>query len=209
MLVDILRRAVGQARCRAFDWRHGVRTCGAVTLDGLTIAGGNVGQGGFYLGSHPRFIFRVIKGLKIDYRRYVFIDLGSGKGRVLLVASEFPFMEVLGVEFARELHEIACENIRRYRSSTQKCKRMRCLHADAVAFEFPPVPIVVFMANPFGPGVLVPVLHNLQRSLDSHPRDILLVYEAPFHGHNVENETTLRCVEKSIYHNTYRALSSQ
>ena len=209
MLIDILRRVVGQARCRVFDWRHGVRTCGAVTLGGLTITGDSIEHGHFYLGSHPKFLFQVIGGLNIEYRQYVLVDLGSGKGRVLLVASEFPFMEVLGVEFARELHEVARENIRRYRSASQKCKRVQSLHADATAFEFPVSPLVIFMANPFGPGGLVPVLRNLQKSLDAHPRDIILVYEAPFHGHLVESETKLKCVASSTYHNTYRVLSPQ
>ena len=67
---------------------------------------------------------------------------------MLLVASELPFMEVLGVEFARELHEIARENIRRYRSASQQCKRVQSLHVDATAFELPPSPLVVFMSNP-------------------------------------------------------------
>jgi tRNA G46 methylase TrmB len=33
------------------------------------------------------------------YSQYTFIDVGSGKGRVLFVAAEYPFRKVIGVEF--------------------------------------------------------------------------------------------------------------
>lgn len=204
MLTDLLRNVVGEARCRVFDWRHGVRTCGTANLDALTIAGDNVSHGVFYHPSHPKFLFEVLGALDIDYQQYAFVDLGSGKGRVLLVASEFPFREIVGVEFARELHEIACENIRKYRSASQKCKQVQSRHGDATEFEFPAGPLVLYLANPFGPGVLVPVLRNLQESLASEPRDIILVYTAAFHDNLVERETSLKCIERSTYHNTYR-----
>ncbi len=204
MLLDAVRSFVGEARCRAFDWRHRVRTCGDAKLEVLTILGGNARHGVFYHPTRPKLVFAVLESLDIDYERYHFVDLGSGKGRVLLIASEFPFQEICGVEFARELHEIACENIRRYRSSSQKCKKIRSIHGDAAAFELPARPLVLYLANPFGPGVLVPVLRNLQRSLERDPRDVILLYAAPFHDPLVETETMLRRVERSMYHNAYR-----
>jgi len=206
--VNGLRTLVGEARCRAFDWRHKVRTCGIAKLDGLTIKGDNARHGVFYHPSHPKFLFEVLRALGIDYERYTFVDLGSGKGRALLVASEFAFREVLGVEFARELHERACENIRRYRSASQKTRRIRSLHEDAITFEFPLSPLVILLANPFGPAVLVSVLRGLQASLASNPRDAIILYSTPDHGDLIERETTLVCVERSVYHNTYRTFAT-
>jgi predicted RNA methylase len=204
MVLNILRTVVGEARCRAFDWRHRVRTCGTAELKGLTIAGKNASHGVFYHPSHPKFLFEVLSSLSIDYANYTFVDLGSGKGRVLLVASEYPFKAITGVEFARELHDVASENIRRYRSASQKCKQVESRHADATEFVFPPGPLVLYLANPFGPGVLVPVLRHLQKSLETDWRDVVMVYTAAFHGDLVEQETSLKCVERSTYHNTYR-----
>lgn len=204
MLTDVLWNAVGEARCRIFDWQHGVRTCGTANLSRLTIVGNNTGHGVHYHPSHPKFLFEVFSSLKIDYPSYTFVDFGSGKGRVLLVASEFPFSEIIGVEFAEELHEIARRNIRQYRSKTQKCRNIQSLNLDATEFEVPLTPLVLYMFNPFRPAVLTPVLQNLQRSLNSHPRDVILIYVAPFHGALIEQQTALRCVEQSTYHNTYR-----
>ncbi len=204
MLTDNLLKAVGEARCRMFDWRHGVRTCGEAQLADLTLVGNNTDHGVHYHPTHPKFLYEVFNSLQIDYPSYTFVDLGSGKGRALLVASEFPFSEILGVEFAAELHEIASENIRSYRSKTQKCKNIQSLNLDAAEFEMPLTPLVLYLFNPFRPAVLVPVLQRLQRSLKSHPRDVTLIYLAPFHGALIEQETALRCVEQSTYHNTYK-----
>jgi hypothetical protein len=40
-----------------------------------------------------------------DYAQYTFVDVGSGKGRMLFVAAEYRFRKVIGVEFATDLHE--------------------------------------------------------------------------------------------------------
>ena len=51
-----------------------------------------------------------------------FIDLGSGKGRTLLMASDYPLRKILGVELIPELNRVAQQNIRDYQSSTQQCE---------------------------------------------------------------------------------------
>jgi hypothetical protein len=201
---DVLLKAVSEARCRYFDWQHGVSTCGDANLANLTLVGRNADHGVFYHPAHPKLLFELFNSLKIDYSSYTFVDLGSGKGRPLLIASEFPFAEVIGVEFAAELHEIASRNIQSYKSKTQKCKNVRSVNLDAAEFEMPLTPLVLYLFNPFRPAVLIPVLQRLQRSLDSHPRDVIFVYLAPFHSALIEEHTALRCVEESTYHNTYR-----
>ena len=204
MLTDTLLHAIGAARCRFFDWQHGVRTCGDANLSDLSVVGNNTGHGTGCYPSHPKFLFEVLRSLDIDYPAHTFVDVGSGKGRVLLVASEFPFAEIIGVEFATELHDIACRNIQRYRSKTQKCKDVKSLNIDAIEFEFPVTPLVLYFFNPFRPPVLIPVLQHLQRSLDSHPRDVTLLYETPYHADLIEQHTALRCVDQSNWHKTYR-----
>jgi SAM-dependent methyltransferase len=201
---DVVRNVVSEARCRYFDWRHGISTCGDANLSDLTLVGNSADHGVFYHPTHPKFLFEVFSSLQIDFPSYSFVDLGSGKGRVLLVASEFPFAEIIGVEFATELHEVASRNIGSYRSKTQRCKNVRSLNVDALEFELPLRPLVLYLFNPFRPAVLIPVLQRLQRSIDLHPRDVILIYQAPFHGSLIEQETALRCVEQSTYHNTYR-----
>ena len=62
---------------------------------------------------------------------FAFVDMGSGKGRALLVASELPFAKIVGVELSQELHQIAEENVRRYRPESQLCTAffLHCMNA--------------------------------------------------------------------------------
>ena len=201
---EVLLKAVSEARCRYFDWQHGVSTCGDANLANLTLVGKSADHGVFYHPAHPKLLFEIFNSLKIDFPSHTFVDLGSGKGRALLVASEYPFAEIIGVEFAAELHEIAARNIQSYRSKTQRCKKVRSVNLDAAEFEMPATPLVLYLFNPFRPAVLIPVLQRLQRSLDSQPREVTLIYTAPFHANLIEQETALRCVEQATYHNMYR-----
>jgi cyclopropane fatty-acyl-phospholipid synthase-like methyltransferase len=110
-----------------------------------------------------------------DYSKYRFIDIGSGKGRVLFVAAEFPFRGVVGVEFSKTLHEEALANLARYRHISQRCRVIESVHANAMDYEFPEENLVVYLFNPFGPEVMSRMLKNLERSLERKPRHVLVV----------------------------------
>ena len=45
---------------------------------------------------------------------YIFIDVGAGKGRGLLVASEYSFRKVIGIELNAEMAAIARQNVERW-----------------------------------------------------------------------------------------------
>ena len=129
-------------------------------------------------------INNIIGELPIAHDRFTFIDLGSGKGRALLVASIYPFRKIVGVEVADELHQIALKNIDTYAAanksqSIQKCQSIVAVRGDATQYEFPQGPLVVFMYSPFGKATLTKVIDGLGRSYDAEPRKIILVYANP------------------------------
>ena len=191
MLLHLTKRLVGEARDRVFDWTHNVETCGDVVPDATSVTVETLRHGGSYTPSQVALVRHLIDTLAIDYARYTFVDIGSGKGRALLVASEFPFARIVGVEYDARLHQVASRNIRQYRSRSQRCHDIECLHRDALQFPFPSGPLVVYMYNPFRPPVLVPLLRNLQASYARQPRDIILLYASPYHREFVTEETTL------------------
>ena len=108
-----------------------------------------------------------------------FVDLGSGKGRVLLVASHLPFAKIVGVELSAELQQVAEENIRRYRPADQRCKTISLLCMNATEYAFGPEPLVLFLHNPFGESTIRHVLTNLAASLRAMPRDAYVIYVNP------------------------------
>jgi SAM-dependent methyltransferase len=110
---------------REFDWKFGVDTDGSIPLTKLDIESPNKVYGANYGATRPDIFWEAIENLKINYQDFIFLDLGSGKGRVVLLASELPFKEIIGVEFSPELNDIAEVNIRKYESPTQRCKKIK------------------------------------------------------------------------------------
>ena len=105
----------------------------------------------------------------------------SGKGRVILLASEFPFRQCVGVEFSRPLHDAAVENIRRCARHRRQCDVVESVCCDARRFSIPDGPLLLFLFNPFDDVVLGQVLQDLQESWTAAPRQVVCVYHNPVH----------------------------
>ena len=65
-----------------------------------------------YQPTEPALFKEMMAYLKIDFQEFTFIDIGSGKGRVLLMAADYPFRRILGIELLPALHRVAQENLR-------------------------------------------------------------------------------------------------
>ena len=91
----------------------------------------------------------VLMRLALELTGASFVDNGSAKRRLLLVASHFPFREVIGVEFSRELPEIAERNIAIYRDPEQRCRNIRSVRIDACEFRLPGTSLVCYFCNSF------------------------------------------------------------
>jgi SAM-dependent methyltransferase len=96
-----------------------------------------------------------IAHLPIDPSQYTFIDLGSGKGRALILAFKNGFRRVVGVEFSAELCAVARRNLAATGVNAE------VVYQSASDYLFPDEPTVIFLYNPFRPAVLVPVLKRL------------------------------------------------
>ena len=108
-----------------------------------------------------------------------FVDVGCGKGRVLLWAARSPFVRVVGVEHDAALADIARRNLRRAVDPQRRCRDVDVVTDDAAAAAWPLGPLVVFLYNPFDAAVMVEVVASLERSLAAHPRPCRVVYVHP------------------------------
>lgn len=172
---------------RYFDWRHRVQTTGRLLVPEMDTVTTDTALAGFYLPSHPRSGRRILSLLPIEtHADYTFIDLGSGKGLMLLLAAEYPYRAVRGVEFSRKLHAIASQNVASYRNPRQRCFDVASVNVDARDYEFPLTPLVVYLFNPFRHELLGQVLKNLDASVAAAPRDVLVVYLNPLDAYLFE-----------------------
>ena len=141
----------------------------------------------------------------LNFRDFSFVDLGSGKGRTLLMASDYPFRRILGVELLSSLHQIAQQNLRQYKSTSQKCFALESICGDATAFPFPHDPLVLYLFNPFPESGMRRVLANLQQSLRAQPRPVYVLYHNPLLEHVLTENPPLRKVagthQYSIFNN--------
>lgn len=171
----LLGRLRGLIVDRYYDYYHHVDTCGSIGLDALSIRGGDARSGALYDALPARSIRSVVSRVPEPHNEWTLVDLGSGKGRVVLVAAERGFRRVIGVEFAQELHEIAEKNIEHYRGA-RSATSVRLLCLDAAEFGIPSGKVAFFLFSPFGPDVLKEVLDNIERSWFADPREMCIVY---------------------------------
>ena len=116
---------------------------------------------------------------KINFNDFTFIDLGSGKGRTLLMAADYSFRRILGVELLPALNEIAQQNLAQYHNESQKCFAIESICADATAFALPEGALVIYLFNPFPESGLRRALANVKNSLGESLRPTYVVYHNP------------------------------
>jgi SAM-dependent methyltransferase len=162
-----------------FDRDMGISTYPIVRLVGLTVNSDNVLLGSTYVASPVSLLRPVLDGLSLHHPDFTFIDLGSGMGRVVLYAARFPYKQVIGVEFAEELHAAADQNMRDAVDAPARLGPIRLYCMDAVDFEPPNGNLVCFFFNPFASPVMEKVVSRLTRSLRNDPRDCIVIYLHP------------------------------
>ena len=185
-----LRQRYGDAE---YDWDHRVTTTSAA------VGWRNRLLGVFhspYQPTEPALFHEMLASLAedshSDFHDFIFIDLGSGKGRTLLMASDYPFRRIVGVELVPVLHQGAQENLAKYRGESQKCFALESICGDATEFPFPIEPTVLYLFNPFPESGLKRMMVNLEESLREHPRVVYVLYHNPLLEHVLSESAGLR-----------------
>ncbi len=184
-----------------FDWEHRVNTMSG----GVAWRERLLGElHSLYQPTEPAAFHEMLESLrdcaKLDYSEFVFLDLGSGKGRTLMMASDYPFQRIIGVELLPALNQIAHENLARYQNNSQKCFAIESVCADASSFPLPAAPLILYMFNPFPELPLRRVLGHLVEGLDGHPRPLYVLYHNPVQEHVLtENPHFHKIAEKPQY----------
>ena len=175
-----------------FERRLGVRTSGDVELQELGIA------------ADGREKYRPVGWLTL--RRIlppsavttddVFLDIGSGMGRAVLLAAAYPFRRVIGVELSPRLVDIAHDNVDRCRARL-RCKDVVLVNADALEYEIPDDVTVVFMNNPVRGAIFAAVVEHMLDSYDRRPRTMRLVYANPIEEPTLLSTGRIRTIRRT------------
>jgi SAM-dependent methyltransferase len=170
-----------------FDQRHGVDTSGLIGGEELHSGHRNDVFNTAYYGMSPsRFRWIVDYWLADDTHaaigEYTFIDLGCGKGRALMLASEFAFRKVIGVELHPGLAKIARQNLAIWKSANQGLCPMQVIRQDATEFVFPPGPCLLYLFHPFDMPVVKRLIERIETQFAARPGRLDLIYFNPESG---------------------------
>ena len=184
-----------------FDAAHAYQTNQIVPLEDLSISGDSTGSRHYE--ATPAYDIQAALGLlDVPAVGTTFVDIGCGMGRPLLVAAEMPFKRIIGVEFARELLDIAAQNFARRASERGPDDRIELICSDATLMPIPDGPVVFFFFNSFGSPALDRVLANIHASWRENPRPIRFIYMNVQHPEIMEAERFRAKAVASDYHFT-------
>ena len=114
----------------------------------------------------------------------VLVDVGAGKGRAALLASEYPFLRVEGIELNPILFQVAKANLDLWHRdhTTNSLAAVEFHHADATIHPLPASATLAFLFHPFEAPVLRRYLKHVEESLAANPHPFDLLYANAEHG---------------------------
>ena len=174
------RRKLAELSRDGFDAAHGTDTAGVLAGREL---GPCVTRAGHlvipYETTSEASIRMALDGLAGDLSTSVFVDLGCGKGKPLMIAAGYPFRRLIGVDISPACVAVARRNIASHGPEKIDPTRVELRVQDATDFEFPGEPLVLYLYNPFPGAVLERVVANLEASLTERPRQAAVIYVNP------------------------------
>ncbi|WP_321961426.1 class I SAM-dependent methyltransferase [Paraburkholderia sp. J7] len=178
--VPVLRAVYsGCLRRHPIDLQYGTDTSGLVDSNALQRDARLAGQLRPYMGSQPSIIRRALDTLG-EIGGYTFVDIGCGKGRPMIVASEYPFALALGYDISADLVRTANANAVVMARRFPQRPPIRALHANVADLNVPSGKVVVFLFNPFGPELMASLLEKLEAGLSGGAiQHLFIVYDNP------------------------------
>ena len=140
-------------------------------------------------------ILDTICKLHPSIRQGLFVDIGSGKGRLLHTAYKYGFERYLGVEFSEQLATISKENFKKLNIFD-----VEILTMDATTFIPPKDTRVLYLLNPFDDVVLTKFLKQVLKYHHFYQHDIYIIYRAPVFKEVFEKFNTIKHLKTVDFH---------
>jgi len=162
-----------------FDRVHGVRTSAGMSWKNLRTGSRTDPYATAYLPSPPSVVRYALARLPSDLEKFTFVDIGCGLGRTMIIASEFPFKAITGIEKSPYLYEIAKFNFLIIKGKYPDRPSISIDNSDVVDITLPDGDIVIYMYDPF----LKPVMKSFVKLIESaaivEGRRIFVIYARP------------------------------
>jgi len=164
-----------QTRSRVFDAAHGTETY--LRLDVRVTEEADRADAVWGYGAVNHDFFReIFRAIPMSLKPFAFVDVGSGKGAAVLMAGEFPFRRLIGLELTPELIDIARINVQKFNASTGAALDPQWVHCDFFKWPLPDEPLLFFFNNPFPEQITLEALVALESAVVAHRHPVLLVF---------------------------------
>lgn len=193
---------------KKFDLKYGIETRHHILPKNLKVESKNKQDACSYAPIHINNFYASMKDLNIRYEDYIFIDVGAGKGRALLLAFDFPYKELIGIEFSKEIYDIATDNINKFKSIHNRSHNFKLLYMDATQYSFPEENIVLFLYNPFHGQVLKNFIENLRKHAEMTEKDFIIIYHYPMFSDLYDEQNFLELKISTNEYNIYELASN-
>jgi SAM-dependent methyltransferase len=173
-----VRAGTGRRAGQRFDAQHGVVTEALVFLGDLDpdAVGPSIALATHYEPTPLADFDRLVAAASLAPQRTTFVDVGSGMGRVVMLASRLPFKQVVGIEISPALHAIARENLAAFDPSLRRCRDIRLVRGDALSWRLPRGDLAVYLFNPFRAEGIEQML---ARVLSTRRSEVTVLYHTP------------------------------
>ena len=170
-----------------FDQRHGVDTGGFVPGTALRSGHPHDAFNTAYYGMAPSRFHWIMEQWIADHTHarvedYSFLDLGCGKGRALMLASQYGFRQIVGVELHSRLAKIARANVARWKTRNPTLRPIRVLRRDATELRLPCGPCLLYLFHPFAAPVVQRLIERIESQFAGRPAALDIIYFNPEAG---------------------------
>ncbi len=184
LMYSIKHRGVGNTCLMGWkEWRKerqlGIRTFGAQAPDELSIEADSKMGGHLYQPTSSVIFEKAMNALPFNFDDKVFLDIGSGKGRALILAAEAGFKKVIGIEYASELNDVAYVNVETVKSKFPSTE-FELHEGDALRFDIDKEVDVIYLFNPFDEETISKLAVRLKPVFEQDKK-VYLVYVHPIH----------------------------
>lgn len=157
--------ALHYAENKYIDLKYNIDTYSKDSVDALLIDSVNKRYSDIYKTIPERVFRKCIRVLPQDLSNFHFIDLGSGKGRILFLAAQRNFKKISGIEFSHTLFEISQKNKTRYEKRFKNENRIELIFGDVTQRLHleDSQPYVLFFFNPFRGEITESVVETISK----------------------------------------------
>ena len=140
---------------------------------------------------------KIFRAIPLDFKDINFMDMGCGKGRVLIYGLLMNCQKAIGVEISKELHDICRRNLEKFPSD-----RYDLLLDDITKCELDDQVNLVFFIDPLGmndeikTSAMSLCLHNIAKSLERRER---LIYIACYNTNYDCGELIFEDIQERIW----------